>query len=208
VVLDAKNALIRDMQPDTFLTPCYQGRVFIDTDFDNLNDDAKEWYYASADVLGVHIPPGRKWSGSITPAVMHTRTVIDMLNYLHEDPSPLSLCSGTLCGHIRKGATEIALYYLYAATKTDEKCIHHASSNTPAISLEQGTFEQNDGKVHAAVKRHEVVFFGAQSGALSGMADDQRHRISEQLQGIFEGIGARGPWTDSTSGMAACVVGG
>ncbi|CAK0831950.1 unnamed protein product [Prorocentrum cordatum] len=85
VVFDAKNAFIRDMKPDTFLTPCYQGKVFADTDFDNLNADAKKWYYASAAVLGVDVPWGRKWSASITPVVMHTQTVIDMLHYLNED---------------------------------------------------------------------------------------------------------------------------
>jgi hypothetical protein len=208
VVLDAKNAFIRDLQPDTFLTPCAQGRVFADTEFDNLNDDAKEWYSASAAALGVDVPPDRKWSASITPVVMHTQTVIDMLNYLDEDPSPQSLCSGTLCEHIKSGATEFSLYYLYIATKTDEKCIHQASSHNPAVSMGRNTSELNDGIVQAAVNDAEVLLFGAQSGALSGMDDDVSKRISNQLQDIFEGAGVRDPSTNSADSMAACVVGG
>merc|ERR1719188_1092211 len=84
VVLDAKNTFVRDMRPDTFLTPCYQGRVFAGTDFDELSEDAKNSYYASATVLGVDVPPGRNWSSLNTPAVLHTQTVLDMLHYLRE----------------------------------------------------------------------------------------------------------------------------
>jgi len=208
VVLGAKDAFIRDVQPDTFLTPCYQGRVFSDTDFDDLSADAQKSYHASATVLGVDVPPGRKWSASINPVVMHTETVIDMLNYLHEDPSPLSLCSGTLCGHLKGGATEFTLYYLYAATKTDEKCIHQDSSHSPAVSMLRDTVELNDGKVNAAVSDAEVILFGAQSGALSGMASDVSQRISSHLQDIFEGAGVHDPSAHSADAMAACVVGG
>jgi hypothetical protein len=207
VVFDAKNAFIRDMRPDTFLSPCYQGRVFADTDFDNLNADAKKWYWTAAAALGVEVPPGRKWPVSITPAVMHTRTVIGMLNYVYEDPSPMSLCSGALCGHIKNGATELALYYLYAATKTDEKCIHYASSHNPAVALSRETLELNEGIAEAAVNDAEVILFGAQSGALSGMAADVSQRISNQLQDIFEGVGVHGPSIHNADSMAACVVG-
>merc|ERR1711920_191666 len=108
------------------------------------------------------------WSASITPVVMHTQTVIDMLGYLRENPSPLSLCSGALCGHIKNGATEFTLYYLYASTKTDEKCIHQASSHNPAVSIRRGAFSLNEGFVQAAASDPNIVLFGGLSGALTG----------------------------------------
>jgi len=206
-VLDAQNAFVRDVRPDTFLTPCHQGRVFADTDLE-LNEEARNSYYASAAVLGVDVPLGRNWSSLITPAVLHTQTVLDMLHYLREDPSPLSLCSGALCGHIGNDATELALYYLYVATKTDEKCIHLASSHNPAISMLRGAVSLNDGIAQAAVNDAEVVLFGAQPGALSGLDDDVSQRISNYLQDIFEGAGVHDPSSNIADSMAACVVGG
>jgi hypothetical protein len=123
-----------------------------------------------------------------------------MLNYLHENPSPLSLCSGALCGHIKSGATEFTLYYLYAATKTDEKCIHKASSRNPAISMWRGTPGMNDGMVQAAADDPEILLFGAQAGSPSASAS--------KLQDIFEGAGVHDPSSWSADSLAACVVGG
>jgi len=203
VVMDAKNALIRDIQPDTFMTPCYQAKVFADTDFDHLNEDAKGWYYKSAEVLGVGIPPGRKWSASITPVVMHTQTVINLLQDLHESPSPLSLCNGALCGHIEYGATEFTLYYLYAATKTDEKCIHRESHHNPAVSMWRGF--QDTGVVQRAMDDPNVLIFGAQTGSMPG--GDAGQKIASQLQKLFEDAGVHDPANYSAEAMAGCVVG-
>merc|ERR1711920_513590 len=196
VVFDAKNAFIRDVLPDTFLTPCYQGRVFADTDFESLNSDARKWYYASAAALGVNVPEGRKWSASITPVVMHTQTVIDMLNYLHESPSPQSLCSGALCGHIKN-----------VATKTDERCIHQASSHNPAISMWRGTAGLNEGIVQAAAADPNIILFGGQSGALTGIDPGVHQRLSNQIKEMFERAGVHDPSSYSTDAMVACVVG-
>ncbi|CAK0865976.1 unnamed protein product [Prorocentrum cordatum] len=203
VVMDAKNALIRDIEPDTFMTPCYQAKVFADTDFDLLNSDAKGWYYKSAGVLGVDIPPGRKWSASITPVVMHTQTVINLLQDLHESPSPLSLCNGALCGHIKYGATEFTLYYLYAATKTDEKCIHREFQHNPALSMWRGFHDPE--VVQKAMDDPNILIFGAQSGSMPG--GDAGQKIASQLQKLFEDAGVHDPAQYSAEAMAGCVVG-
>merc|ERR1712224_327797 len=167
----------------------------------NLNADASKWYYASARVLGVDVPQGRKWSASITPVVMHTQTVIDMLNYLHESPSPLSLCSGALCGHIKNGASEFTLYYLYAATKTDEKCIHQASAHNPAISMWRGIPASfNEGIVQTAADDPNIIFFGGQSGALNGVGS----QVPSQIQEIFDSAGVHDPSNYAADVMAAC----
>ncbi|CAK0857962.1 unnamed protein product [Prorocentrum cordatum] len=131
-----------------------------------------------------------------------------MLHYLRESPSPLSLCSGPLCGHVRNEATAMALYYLYTATKTDDRCIHQASSHSPAISMLREAADLNDGIAESAVNDFEVVLFGAQHGALSSLAEGVSQRISNQLQGIFEGASVEDPSGDSAATLAACVVGG
>jgi hypothetical protein len=207
VVMDAKNALIRDVKPDTFLTPCYQAKVFADTDFDLLNSEAKKWYFKSSGVLGVGIPPGRKWSASITPVVMHTQTVISMLNDLHESPSPQSLCNGALCGHIKGGATEFTLYYLYAATKTDEKCTHQEFPRSPAVSMWRGlSDEKNTWAVTSATNDPSILIFGGQSGSMPG--GDAGSRVAGMMQKLFEDAGVHDPSSGSAEAMAACVIGG
>jgi hypothetical protein len=208
VVFDAKNAMIRDIRPDTFLTPCYQGKIFADTPWGGLPGEAKSWYQASARALGVGIDYGRRWSASITPVVMHTQTVIDMLHYIGESPSASSLCNGRLCGHINYGgATEFTLYYLFVSTKTDEKCIHASAAHNPAVSMWRGSAGQNEGACNNARDNKDVLMFGSQPGAISGIDGGQWGRIAGCMQEIFKEAQVNDPSGYSANGIAACVVG-
>jgi hypothetical protein len=133
IVLDSKNTLIRPVTQDMFFTDCGQGIIQAEFPHNHIPPPHSDWYALSAEVLGVDPPDSGFWPASITPVVMHTKTVIEMLEHIGEDPSPESLCKGALCEKIGAfsdsgvGATEFTLYTLWAyakrATSTFD-CIH------------------------------------------------------------------------------------
>jgi hypothetical protein len=207
VVLDAKNTFIRDVTPDLFISPCNQGIVYATSEFQWLGEEKQGWYTKSADALGVSLPEGRKWSGSITPVVMHTKTVLDMLEHLDEGSDPVKLCEGRLCDHIRDGATEFALYYTYVAALSDDKCIHHSVDRNPAVSMWNGCpAELREGAAAAAATDDGVIMFGAQPSTMNGLSDQQRESVLHNMALAFSQAGLHNPDQDSEQSLADCVA--
>ncbi|CAK0820386.1 unnamed protein product, partial [Prorocentrum cordatum] len=208
VVLDAKNTFIKDVEQFTFMSPCNTGLIYADSDFSSLGEK-QDWYLKSADALGVSLPQDRKWSASVTPVVMHTKTVKDMLGQLSEDATPWELCSGPLCGYIEKGATEFALYYSYIAAVSDERCIHATVPKSPAVAFWRGIDGDTKESTCNSVAGGErgVVMFGAQSGADSEFDEDQRKRIAACFADIYASAGLHDPERTSDAVLMQCVVG-
>jgi len=208
VVLDAKNTFIKDIEETTFMSPCNTGNIYADSDFSGMGEK-QDWYLKSADALGVTLPQGRKWSASVTPVVMHTQTVKDMLEHLSEDATPWLLCSGPLCGYIENGATEFALYYTYIAAVSDERCIHATVPKSPAVALWRGIDADSKESTCDSVAGGEtgVVMFGAQSGAGSELKKDQHQRIAACLADIYSSAGLHDPDKTSDAALMQCVIG-
>merc|ERR1712032_252955 len=127
VVLDSKNTFLQDVNAQTFLTECHQARLVGTYPWGQLPKLHQEWFHRSAEELHVEEPDSGEWPASITPMIMHRRTVLDMLEDIGEDPSPSTLCAGPLCDMLDKGATEFTLYLMYAQAKTDFGCTHAVS---------------------------------------------------------------------------------
>jgi hypothetical protein len=207
VVLDAKNTFIRDITPDLFISPCNQGIVYATNDFQTLVPSKRKWYTMSAQALGVSFPEGRKWPRSITPVVMHTSTVLDMLEHLGEGSDPMKLCEGRLCDYLRDGATEFALYYTYVASLSDEKCIHHSVDSRPAISMWRGCIaEKNMLNAVAAATNDNVIMFGSQPKAMSNLSDQQRQIVLYNVALAFKQAGLHDPSWNSVQSLADCVA--
>lgn len=209
VVLDAKNTFIQDIEQTTFMSPCNTGMIYADSDFSDLGEK-QDWYRKSAAALGVTLPQGRKWSASVAPVVMHTKTVKDMLGQLSEDATPWELCSGPLCKYIEHGATEFALYNTYVAAVSDERCIHATVHKSPAVALWRGIDGDVKESICASVAGGEkgVVMFGAQSGSDSELLKDQRQRIAACLSDIYSAAGLHDPERTSDAVLRQCVIGG
>jgi hypothetical protein len=212
VVLDAKNTFIKDVEANTFISTCNTGMVYADSSFEDMGQEKMDWYHKSADALGVSVPhdEGRKWSASVTPVVMHTKTVKDMLGHLSEDPTPWKLCKGPLCDYIHNGATEFALYYTYVAALSDERCIHYTVPASPAVALWRGVSgDSNEGSCNAvAGHQRGVVMFGAQAGSANEMAEDQKQRLAECLSKVYTEAALHDPAHNSDSSLMDCVIGG
>merc|ERR1712217_535553 len=157
VLLDAKNTLIKDVTPHTFFTPCNQAKIFGDGlyQYEQVPKPHSTWYAAAAKLLEVCPPTEKHWPMSTTPMVLHKATVLGLLGYIGENPSPYpKLCAGPLCYivgfHWTQGkdkfATELTLYNMYAYTKTNLDCAHsiekdaiakdgHSPANKWAVTL-------------------------------------------------------------------------
>lgn len=206
VVLDAKNAFIRDVQPDTFLSPCNQGLVFAQWTIGEQGDEKFSWFDHAAKDLGVGLPSG-KMSGSITPCVMHTKTVLNMFEHLSEAKTVLKVCEGPLCGYIQRGATEFALYYTYVRQLADEKCIHNAVDHHPAVSLWNGVdVNARVGAVDGAANDERIIMFGAQPGTLQGLGTDDYYRLAYKMEEIYGKAGLHDSKTNSVESLVACVA--
>merc|ERR1719382_11028 len=193
--------------PDLFISPCNQGVVYADSDWQGLGEEKIEWYTQSAKALGVSLPEGKQWSGSITPVVMHTKTVLDMLGHLSEGSDPVKLCDGTLCDYIRDGATEFSLYYSYVATLSDEKCIHQYVDRNPAVSMWNGCSAQlREGAAAAAADDKNVIIFGAQPGTMKGLSEKQGQSVRANLARAFDQAHLHDPEHNSDQSLADCVA--
>ncbi|CAK0824738.1 unnamed protein product, partial [Prorocentrum cordatum] len=225
VVMDAKNTLIRDVEEDTFFTNCHLGRIFGEFEAKDIPQPHSQWYQASARVLNVEPPTKGKWPSSITPMVIHTQTVLDMLSDIGEDVSVSSLCAGPLCDMLGvgsangEGATEFTMYVLAARARPDFECALAVTemdpNEPPAISLWRGIDEAADAQMIINVDNcREIsegktlpVMFGAQTGALDGIVGEQRSRTEEALLKIFTRAGLHDSNKTSTEALIECVAG-
>jgi len=213
VVLDAKNTLLRDLEPDTFFTPCNQGKVFGRYSMSEMPSEHRSWFGASADVLGQQVMDWGTWPASVTPMVLHRQTTLDMLSMLGESPDFYTACSGGLCDRFRQKATEFTLYLVYAARIASFDCIH-AIEDRPwgdelSISIWRANIEDTSNQVKAIAEHSDLnghpLFFGSQAGALDSFQGKDRFDILEDLFTVYKNASLF-DWADWDD-MADCVVG-
>jgi len=172
LLLDSKNAFFSDIHEDSFFSKCNQATVRGKFRFQDLPHPHKEWYHASARALGVQASTDIHWPTSITPAVFHKQTVLELLSRIGEDPSPYGICDGPLCKWLAEGKTEFTLYNLFAFSKSDRECIH--SFVSPLSEEEEAHVALWRGYPYINLKRCEEVAkgstkaltFGLQAGCL------------------------------------------
>jgi len=212
VVLDSKNTLMRDVDAETFLTECHQARLVGTFPWGELPKLHQEWFHRSAEVLQVREPDAGEWPASITPMIMHRQTVLDMLEAIGEDPSPLELCAGPLCGMLDKGATEFTLYLMYAQSRDDFGCTHavsHASdwAHELAVSMWRGLDSNIEEARNVAAGLRLPTLFGAQHGALDSASDEQRAEAARYLEEIYADAGLAGAAGEGGGFILDCAVG-
>mmetsp|Transcript_63840 Transcript_63840/g.165878 ORF Transcript_63840/g.165878 Transcript_63840/m.165878 type:complete len:624 (-) Transcript_63840:47-1918(-) len=142
VLLDSKNAFFSDVFEDTFFTNCNQVKIKGVYKFHELPAEHKMWYESSLHALNMTALKHRQmyWPSSVTPAVLHRQTVLEMLERLGEDPDPNTPCSGPLCKlfanpeaqHGRQ-ATEFTLYTAFAASKAANGSCSHVFERAPPV---------------------------------------------------------------------------
>jgi len=219
VVLDAKNALLQDVTPDTFFTACHQGKIFgrYQLQDGSMPGMHLDWYRKSAEVLGQSPMDYGTWPASITPIIMHRQTVIDMLGQIGESPD-FGPCSGGLCDAFGRGATEFTLYLVYVGRIGKLECIHAIEDrpwgNELAASIWRTDDEAGKGSTATQIKaiaehseaNGRVMFFGAQAGALDNFEGDERFNVLQDLFKLYDDAGLYnfGDWDE----LASCVVGG
>jgi len=195
IVLDSKNTFIRDVEANSFFSPCHQAYNFAQYTMDKVPDPHNKWYHKSAEALNLDISQAGDtlWPASITPMTMHRQTVLDMLESIGEDPSPYSICGGPLCGMMEDGGvTEFTAYQLYAHFVKDFECIHKTSppgKEDIAISLWRG-FDGSFGLLEkVASKELRPTMFGSQASALDGLPEEQRERVPGLISQVFRDAG-------------------
>jgi hypothetical protein len=194
-VLDAKNILTKDIKKDTLVTPCNQAvdrALFTAWDMPSPH---KEWYYRTAGHLGIPWPAQGLWPDSVTPFTFHTKTVLNMLAAIGEDPNVWGLCRGPLCGWFHEqSATEFILYELYANYRTNVQC-HRAKEQVPLVC---STWRGQDarGCVDAATANNDqFFFFGVQAGGFDGLWGEQRNDVGRRVFQLmnFSGLAPNAP---------------
>jgi hypothetical protein len=212
VVLDAKNTLLRDIEPDDLFTPCNQAKVFGRYSVDAMPGGAGIWYRASAGALGQQAMDWGVWPASITPMVMHRQTTLDMLSVLGESPGFGSACNGSLCDRLRGHSTEFTLYLVYAARVASFDCIH-AIEERPfgeelSATIWRGPHYLTSEQVRNLAERSGIngnlLFFGAQAGALDGWQGTERFNILSDLSTVYKNASLY-DW-DNSEDMADCIV--
>jgi hypothetical protein len=214
VVLDAKNTLLIDIEPDTFFTECNQGKIFGRYDMDNMPAEHRQWFGTSAGVLGQQVMEWGKWPASVTPMVLHRQTTLDLLSMLGESSDwDSGVCAGGLCDKFSQQATEFTLYLVYAAQVASFDCIHAIEERPWGDELSISIWRQaTDGtaKQVKAIAEHSELngrpfFFGSQAGALGSFDGDARLDVLRDLFTIYDNAGVY-DW-DSWDEMADCIVG-
>jgi hypothetical protein len=222
-VLDSKNTLIRDIEPELFFTSCNQGKIFGEFEPDGIPEPHSTWYEASARVLNMPPPreAGGKWPTSITPMLMHTQTVLEMLATIGEDPSVDALCQGPLCDMLGvhsatgSGATEFTMYVLAARARQEMECdiavVDPDKANPPAISLwrgEGGQMRLNENNCRDISSGKTVPFmFGAQYQSLDSLDDAGRAKVEKDMLHIFQRAKLHNASLTSTDALLQCVAG-
>jgi hypothetical protein len=223
IVMDAKNTLLRDLEPDTFFTPCNQGKVFGRYSISDMPTEHRSWFWASAGVLGQQVMDWGKWPASVTPMVLHRQTTLDLLSMLGESPDfDSGACAGGLCGKFSQQATEFTLYLVYAARIASFEhrpythsfdCIH-AIEERPwgdelSTSIWRGGGNQASDQVRAIAEHSDrngrPLFFGAQAGALDSFQGMERLDILKDLFTVYDNASLY-DW-DNWDDMVDCVVG-
>jgi hypothetical protein len=216
VVMDSKNAILKDVEEDTFFTACNQGKIFGRYDIWDLPGEHKDWYYASAGILGTTVMDWGKWPASVTPIVMHTRTVLDLLDRLGE-PHDFGNCVGGLCSAFGNGGTEFTLYLMYVGRVAKFDCIHAIEERpwgkeisasiwrTVDFDGKKGMAEQLKAIAEHSDENGHPLMFGAQAGALDGFDGDWRYDVLNHLSQIYGDAGLN--WFNSWDDLASCVVG-
>jgi hypothetical protein len=207
VVLDAKNAIIRDVRPGTLISACNTGFIFGQHTVGELTEEKRGWFEKSAKALGVTVPPDRKLSGSTTPVLMHTQTVRDMFQAIGEKMDTKDLCMGPLCDFIHDGATEFTMYELFVATRSEEGCIHTLTSRSLARNLWNGcTVERRVQTIEEALADEDVIFFGAQPGTLDGLSPDEHSRLAKSVSGLYSLAGLYDSSQQSEESLLRCLA--
>lgn len=219
IVLDSKNTLIRDVEADTFVTPCNQAKIFGTNRFDQIPEPHAGWYKTSARMLGVAPPNEGYWPASITPMTLHKQTVLDMLASIGEGNSPYGLCAGKLCGMLDGGATEFTMYLTFVHSKGDSfKCIHAVEQldwrHMISSGLWRGVGEQKVKQAeynvetcrNVALHYQIPLVFGAQSRSFDGMSYEQRSQAVGNLTKIYQDAKLTGLGHDSGDDLVKCVA--
>lgn len=199
VVLDTKNTFGRLITKRTFFTACNQGIRQGRVPIQNLPWWHKQAYEQAAGMLGIPVPWGGHWPTSIGPVVMHTQTVLKMLEHLGESvPHSLhSLCSGPLCQGLWKKATEFTLYHLWAHSQANFHCIHavhalpkfHEDWNRLILWRRDYVQERLKTLKHATKSTRLPVTFGAEANALLFLSPRQRRWAALHLQRLYRRAG-------------------
>jgi hypothetical protein len=207
VVLDAKNAFIRDVKFDTFISECNTGLIYAQFTVEEQGGEKKEWFEKSAKALGLGVPEG-KVGGSITPVIFHTQTVKDLLEHeLGEELTVEKFCtSGKLCDAIRDGATEFTLYYTFVKDKTAESCIHNSIDSHPALSLWNGVdVDSRLNAARAAAEDDNIIMFGMQPGACDNLGD-KTDDIWGAVEKVYSQAGLHDASSNSRESLIVCVA--
>lgn len=215
LVLDSKNTLLSDIKEDTFFSNCNTAKIWGYYRYEDIPTPHREWYNTSAKLLGVTEVPQIYWPTSITPAVLHKTSVLQMLEHIGEHPDPYQVCSGPMCKWFGMQATEFTLYYWFIAARGDRHCTHSVEVPTTSpepprglrrtVTLWRGhppkmNFEQCQEVLNNKTK---PLTFGLQAGLLGaldilGAVDDSeanstvpslRHNVSECVYKIYYSAG-------------------
>jgi hypothetical protein len=152
------------------------------------------------------------WPASITPMLLHRQTTLDMLSMIGESPGIDSICAGGLCGMLSGHATEFTLYLVYAARIASFDCIH-AIEERPwgeelSATIWRGPHDLTSEQVRNLAERSGIngnlLFFGAQAGALDGWQGTERFNILSDLSTVYKNASLY-DW-DNSEDMADCIV--
>jgi hypothetical protein len=228
VVLDAKNTFIKDLTSDAFFTSCNQARIAGVFRHDRIPKPHIDWYMASAKVLNLSFPSEGYWPSSITPMVIHRRTVIDVFEKIGEKAKPDPLCSGPLCAMFGArsmtgmGATEFTMYTLWAHSRPDFSCqnVMEESDRSDlahrwAVSLWRGMKSNRDEQLKRNLERCEKIangsevplMFGAQPEALYGISGEQREKAIKDVALLYQNAELWNPNKSATEELVECVIG-
>jgi len=124
LLVDSKNAFFSDIDENTFFTPCNRARLWGKYRWDQIPEPHDKWYAKSAGFLKLSLED--KWfPTSITPALLNTRIVLDMLKHIGEKDDPKKICDGPLCRWFGSEATEFTLYNVYSLAQSEfSDCVH------------------------------------------------------------------------------------
>jgi len=177
LLLDSKNAFVRNVEKGMFFSPCNQAFVQGKYRYDDLPLPHKGWYDKSAAHLGIDPDKDIWWPTSVTPAVLHTATVLELLVQLGEDANPYQICNGPLCQLFGQECTEFTLYNVFAFAKPNRECIHsfEGPSNTRqeiSVSLwRESPYVNLELCEEVSTGNMKALTFGLQSGCLGSMAN-------------------------------------
>lgn len=218
VVLDAENTLVRDLRPDTFFSECNQAKIEGKHFLKELPEPQGAWFRRAAGALRAKLPEDVLYGSLSTPAVLHTRTVLDLLRLkvVDEDASiDGSLCGGSLCYLLHGDGSEqypaeLVLYYAYAYSRPNLECAHRVErSPTPwsATLRSSGATSSVDTLTGVAAGTAVPLTFVAQPGALDGLDESARGEAREQMAQVFEHAGLVKKGETSPKALAECLAG-